>query len=417
MSTTLPPIDTTITSEDVRTGYKVWKEHTTTAPSGIHLGHFTAVLKWNETPQALEQPSLADRLFTIQARFLQAAITNNIIYDRWKKVVTIMIEKQPGNPTINKLRALHLFENDFNLLLGILWGKRLLRNGENHNAINEAQYGSRNNRSTQDALTFKHFAYGISRLTKTDLISFDNDAKACYDRIVLLLGMLCSRKLGMPAPVCKFYINAYDHLQYHIQTAFGTSRRYYTNTTHVPIHGPGQGNRSSPSMWVIISSLLMSCVQDNVSGLQLCDPTQQQTIHQTMIGFVDDTTHWVNNFIHDLEHQPILEPLMEQMISIATLWERLLHTSGGKLELSKCFYYMMIWIFNHEGEAHLAHFDPQQTTGVTVQDSETNEHHDIQICQSSTSHKTLGVYENPSGDYTDEIARLQQKITKKSLPH
>jgi len=187
---TLPNITSKITKQDICAGYSAWKEQTTTAPSGLHLGHFKAVLKWDDTSTSNNTTPLADRLFELQAQFLQAAIDHNIIYTRWEKVATIMIEKIPGNPTIHKLRALHLFENDFNLLLGILWSKRLLKNGENNNILNNAQYGSRNNRSTYDALTFKHFTYGITRLSKADLISFDNDAKACYDRIVLLFGML-----------------------------------------------------------------------------------------------------------------------------------------------------------------------------------------------------------------------------------
>ena len=137
------------------------------------------------------------------------------------------------------------------------------------------QYGSRNNKSTHDALTFKHFTYGISRLTKTNLLSFDNDAKACYDRIVLLFGMLCSRQLGMPSKVCNFFVHAYEKLNYHIQTAYGLSQQYYKHTPNTPIHGPGQGNHSSPSLWVLISSLLMSCMEEKASGLELCDPTQQ----------------------------------------------------------------------------------------------------------------------------------------------
>ena len=322
----------------------------------------------------------------------------------------IMIEKQPGNSTINKLRALHIFENDFNLLLGILWGQRLQQQGEQHHAFNPAQYGSRNNRSTHDALTFKHFIYGISRLTKTDLISFDNDTKACYDRIVLLFGMLCSRRLGMPSPVCQFMINAYEKIQYHIQTAYGVSEQWYKHTSIKPLHGPGQGNRSSPSLWVIISSLLMDCMDDNAPGLTVTDPFQHEDIRQVMTGFVDDTTHWINNFHHDLKHTPNLPTLLEQMTKTATWWEQLLHVSGGNLELSKCFYYMMVWIFDSEGEAHLAQFDPHLTQGIQVQDSESGDFQQIQLCQCTSAHKTLGIYENPSGDTVPNLRGSPRKF-------
>ena len=34
-------------------------------------------------------------------------------------------------------------------------------------------------------------------------------------------------------------------------------------------------------------------------------------------------------------------------------WERLLWTIGGKLELSKCLYYILYYIFNPDGTPHM----------------------------------------------------------------
>ena len=39
---------------------------------------------------------------------------------RWKHVQSSMLEKDPGKPNINRLRVIHLFEVDCNLLLKIL---------------------------------------------------------------------------------------------------------------------------------------------------------------------------------------------------------------------------------------------------------------------------------------------------------
>ena len=45
-----------------------------------------------------------------------------IAYDRWKTVVNIsMLEKDPGNPKIHRLRVIHIYEADYNLLLSIQW--------------------------------------------------------------------------------------------------------------------------------------------------------------------------------------------------------------------------------------------------------------------------------------------------------
>ena len=46
--TSTTSISTTISGEDVREGYKVWKEHTATSPRGLHLGHAKALLQENE---------------------------------------------------------------------------------------------------------------------------------------------------------------------------------------------------------------------------------------------------------------------------------------------------------------------------------------------------------------------------------
>jgi hypothetical protein len=54
-----------------------------------------------------------------------------------------MIEKDPGNPKIERLRVIHLFEVDYNLSLKMLWGKRLVYQGEDNNCFGKQQHGSR----------------------------------------------------------------------------------------------------------------------------------------------------------------------------------------------------------------------------------------------------------------------------------
>ena len=69
----------------------------------------------------------------------------------------------------------------------------------------------------------------------------------------------------------------------------------------------------------------------------------------TMTGFVDDTTHWVNNFPRAIQgNYPTVEMYRDTQ-QTAQWWEQLLHSTGGKLELTKCFYYPIIWTFDKEG--------------------------------------------------------------------
>ena len=52
------------------------------------------------------------------------------------------------------------------------------------------------NRDIQ-SIRFEEMQSEISRLTRSNLVKFDNDATSCYDRIIVLLASLASRKYGM----------------------------------------------------------------------------------------------------------------------------------------------------------------------------------------------------------------------------
>ena len=45
-------------------------------------------------------------------------------------------------------------------------------------------------------------SYDVSRLTRTPLGTLDNDAKACYDRIVMVLALVICPKHGVPQSAC-----------------------------------------------------------------------------------------------------------------------------------------------------------------------------------------------------------------------
>ena len=102
----LPPINTIITDKDLQRMYTKWNENTTTSPSGLHLGHDKCLRHYDEDQDTQD---LAHRVFHIKSKFINMALDNGIIYNRWRQVNTIMIEKVPGNYSINKLRALHIF--------------------------------------------------------------------------------------------------------------------------------------------------------------------------------------------------------------------------------------------------------------------------------------------------------------------
>ena len=201
---------------------------------------------------------------------------------------------------------------------------------------------------------------------------------------------------------------------YHIQLPHATSTESYCHTTDNPLHGPGQGSRAAPSLWVIISSIIMHCMEQKSNGLSFTSPKRSINFKHIMTGFVDDTTHWLNNFTLAIQGQYSQYEMYMTTQQTAQWWEQLLHATGGKLELQKCFYYPIIWKFNEEGIPEL--LLTSENRQVTMISSETGNTVTIQKKMASESHKTLGIYENPSGEYNDEyqnILRISTNWTNK----
>jgi hypothetical protein len=181
----VPQITSEVTVDEYKEAIKRWKERTSTSPSGRHLGFYKAILA---IPQILSDMS---EMFNVVTRC-------GLVPRRWCEAVSVLLEKDPGRPSINRLRIIHLFEADYNLFLKTMWADRLVQQGERLDQFGESQQGSRKHRKANDAVLLKQLTYDLSRVLKTNLGTFDNDAKSCYDRIINGIAMVAARRLGMP---------------------------------------------------------------------------------------------------------------------------------------------------------------------------------------------------------------------------
>jgi hypothetical protein len=191
---------------------------------------------------------------------------------------------------------------------------------------------------TEEALIHKILSYEISRTTRTPLGTLDNDAKTCYDRIVMIFALILCQKHGVPLSACKLSAKALLYAKYSIKTGFGISDNTYSSTPMQPTHGPGQGSRQASSLWAVVSCLLFSAMYKHCHGASFCDPKNEIVYRRTSDGFVDDVTHFFKN--KGLKYS--LQTAVQAIVIIKGLetegktWERILWTTCGKLELSKC---------------------------------------------------------------------------------
>jgi hypothetical protein len=94
-----------------------------------------------------------------------------------------MILKEPGNYKIHRVRVIHLYEANYNLLLAVKW-RQAMHNAEDEHLLNEGLYGSRAGRSAHEPVFLEIMQNEIYTCSMKTGINFDLDATSCYDRIL-----------------------------------------------------------------------------------------------------------------------------------------------------------------------------------------------------------------------------------------
>jgi hypothetical protein len=182
------------TPKEMMQKYKFWPESTSTSPSGRHLGHYCALLPGPDcdTEAAYVFESKRSDLETMHNLSLEYALTNGYSYQRWKKVVNIMLEKEPRSLKIHRLCVTHLYEADYNLVLGNKW-RQLVHHCKDNKLLHRSLNIARPGRGALEPVFVEELVNKITSLSQKPVIKNAKDATACYDRIIPGLGNLASR--------------------------------------------------------------------------------------------------------------------------------------------------------------------------------------------------------------------------------
>ena len=171
----------------------------------------------------------SDTIWKIITTLINASITLSTPLKRWLKVESIMFEKEKGNKKINRLRIIDKYEADYNLLLKIYWPKITNNIAEKNNTLGKNQLGTRKRKSSTDATMINEFILDTARIHQQIIAIQQNDASACYDRIIANHASINSRREGTPKRVCKLRANTLHSTKFHIQTSLGTSKESYSH--------------------------------------------------------------------------------------------------------------------------------------------------------------------------------------------
>ena len=262
-----------------------------------------------------------DDIIQVHFNMLFIAAMHEHVYNRWKLILTCMIEKDIGSALIHRLRVIHLYECDLNLLLG-LFVRELDHHCEDNKLINEGTYGSRTNRRAIDPVIVDVTQTEISMITRKILVRFNNDATACFDRILSHLLCLCLRSFGMPKKFTTVLGILLEQAKYAIKTSRGISKSTYSHSDDSPVFGGGQGSKLTATSWGKLVSRALDLHGRLGKGSKYRDPEGLIEAIIKMLSFVDD-----NNISNNGEAWETVSQVLKKTQHDAQLWNDILNAT------------------------------------------------------------------------------------------
>ena len=370
-------------------GWRKAKERTSSGPSGITFAHFKAGLR----DQVVSE---------FEARMTSIPYETGISPDRWQQGINVMLEKQKGNYRVDKLRAILLYEADFNQNNKKL-GREMMFKAEDLRAIAKEQFGSRSRLTAIDQSLNKRLTYDIIRQKRRPGALCSNDAKSCYDRIVHSVASLAMQRVGAPVEpiICMF--TTIQNLQHRIRTVCGDSEIGFSGAMYVvPIQGVGQGNGAGPQIWAVVSTPVFNMLRSMGFGAHLKATISGDRLEFVGFAFVDDAD-LIETARSTLE---TVQEVAVRMQSSLTAWEGGLRATGGAIVPEKSHWYMIDFVWK-DGSWRYASLEE---TNFELQVKDCEGHlKTIELLAASDARRTLGVRLAPDGNNDEEVWFLRER--------
>ena len=98
---------------------------------------------------------MSTNIWNIIVTLVNAALLTSIALTRWKKVISIIIERRKKNSKINQLRIIDKFEADYNLILKLYSPKIINQIADANGTLRKNQIGTCKSKSATDTVLIK----------------------------------------------------------------------------------------------------------------------------------------------------------------------------------------------------------------------------------------------------------------------
>jgi hypothetical protein len=183
-----------------------------------------------------------------------------------------MLEKIAGICLVEKLRAIQLYEADFNCFNHFIFGWAAMDTLTKNNYLPEELFSQKGG-TAKDAKFDKTLMANLSRQARHPMTVVSADATYCYDRVNHIKMSLVWLVLTGNKPAIVATLICLQTMKIFQWTCFGDSKSFFGGPRYKPyMMGLGQGDRAAPPSWNQLSVVLVNVYKQLGLATNLHDP-------------------------------------------------------------------------------------------------------------------------------------------------
>ena len=242
---------------------------------GLHVGHYKV---------SVENEGIA----TVHRIMMELPLKFGFAPKRWCSSVQLMLQKDPGQPWIHRLRIIELLDAAYNGALMIFIGRKMVHHAKKKECLHPSNYGSVPGRTAQSAVLHKKLSIDVIKQKRESGAVFECDATGCYDRILPNLQTIHTRRIGLTKNAALTMSKSLKQMKRYVRTKFGQSKKHIKTNSSKVLYGIGQGSGGGPGVWLTHSTVLF-----NILERHCVTPTYKSVDNEIICtsggtGFVDD---------------------------------------------------------------------------------------------------------------------------------
>ena len=386
-------VEDMISTEEFQAYWRKANENVQSSASGVHFGHLKAA-------------SFDKCQSSMYATKLSLASTSGIPLKRWETGLTILLEKSPGNINIDKMRAICLFEADFNYLNKYVFAKQMMNKAFEAEIVPSEQFAKRGSQANQGVLA-SVLVCDMSRTQHRTAAIASVDLADCYDSVAHPIVSIALQSFKVRVEMVAMMLSVIQKMSWHLRTTFGQSKTSFGGTTADPSMGIGQGSTAAPPAFTGQSTIMVNGYKTLGHGAEIYGAWTGDLMKLAALLYVDDS-----DLLHMFKEVMSDDEFLEKVQRATDDWGGIVKATGGSLKPAKCFWYLMSYKFNKNGTVRLKGLSELPQTELTIP-QENGSKVAIQLKSVSVSEKKLGVYTCPDGDFSDQLAY----ISKSGMEH